>query len=170
MTRLRGCHCEEPRSGVDAGYHCVAGATIADPARKAPGMTRQAPTFVLFVSLVIIMLGFGMIVPIIPFYVTHFGASGRALGALMAVYSIMQFLFAPVWGRLSDRIGRKPVLLIGVTGFALSFALQGLSQSLAQLFVTRALAGLLSSATLPTALAAIADTRPKPATAPAGWA
>jgi len=121
-------------------------------------MHRRASTFVLFASLVIVMLGFGMIVPIMPFYISHFGASGRALGALMAVYSIMQFLFAPVWGRVSDRIGRKPVLLIGVAGFALSFALQGLSQSLLQLFATRALAGVLSSATLPTALAYIADT------------
>ena len=128
------------------------------PPVELPRVGRRAATLVLFASLVIVMLGFGMIVPIMPFYVTHFGASGRALGALMAVYSIMQFFFAPVWGRLSDRIGRKPVLLIGVSGFALSFALQGLSQTLVQLFVTRALAGLLSSATLPTALAYIADT------------
>jgi MFS family permease len=57
------------------------------------------------------MLGFGLVVPILPFYATHFGADGKALGLLMAIYSIMQFIFAPVWGRLSDRVGRKPVLL-----------------------------------------------------------
>lgn len=121
-------------------------------------MNRRAPVFVLFASLVIVMLGFGIVVPIMPFYITHFGASGRALGFLMAIYSIMQFLFAPVWGRLSDRIGRKPVLLIGVFGFAITFCLQGLSQDLTQLFLARALAGVLSSATLPTALAYVADT------------
>jgi DHA1 family multidrug resistance protein-like MFS transporter len=119
---------------------------------------RRGPILILFVSLVVAMLGFGIIVPIMPFYVTHFGASGRALGFLMAIYSVMQFLFAPVWGRLSDRIGRKPVLLVGVTGFAFSFVLMGVSQSLIQLFLFRALAGILSSATLPTALAFIADT------------
>jgi DHA1 family multidrug resistance protein-like MFS transporter len=113
---------------------------------------------ILFASLVIVMLGFGLVVPILPFYTTHFGADGKALGFLMAIYSIMQFIFAPVWGRLSDRVGRKPVLLIGLAGYALSFALMGISQSFIQLLIFRALAGILSSATLPTALAFIADT------------
>jgi DHA1 family multidrug resistance protein-like MFS transporter len=97
-------------------------------------------------------------VPILPYYVSHFGVGGQALGWLMAIYSIMQFIFAPVWGRLSDRVGRKPVFLIGLAGYALSFGLMGLSHDYTQLFVSRALAGILSSATLPTALAFIADT------------
>lgn len=122
--------------------------------------SHRGPLLILFASLVIVMLGFGIFVPIMPFYVTHFGASGQALGFLMAIYSVMQFLFAPVWGRLSDRIGRKPVLLLGVAGFGISFTLQAFSQNLTQLFLTRALAGVLSSATLPTALAFIADTTP----------
>ncbi len=112
---------------------------------------------ILFASLVTVMLGFGIVIPLMPFYITHFGASGSALGLLMAVYSIMQFIFAPLWGRLSDRVGRKPVLLIGVTGYALAFGLMGFAQSLWMLIVARALAGVLSSATLPTAMAYIAD-------------
>lgn len=120
----------------------------------------STPILILFATLVIVMLGFGIVVPILPFYVAHFGASGRALGILMAIYSLMQFLFAPLWGRLSDRIGRKPVLLIGLAGFAVSFVLQGFSRSLIQLIAARAGAGILSSATLPTALAFIADTTP----------
>ncbi len=104
------------------------------------------------------MLGFGIVVPILPFYVEHFGASGQALGFLMAVYSLMQFIFAPIWGRLSDRIGRKPVLLIGLAGFALSFAVQGLAQDVVQLILARGIAGILSSATLPVAFAYIGDT------------
>jgi DHA1 family multidrug resistance protein-like MFS transporter len=120
--------------------------------------SQRGPIMILFISLVIVMLGFGIVVPILPFYVEHFGASGQALGFLMAIYSIMQFIFAPVWGKLSDRIGRKPVLLIGLAGYALSFALMGLSQGFPQLLLSRALAGILSSATLPTALAFIADT------------
>lgn len=119
---------------------------------------QRGPIMILFASLVIVMLGFGIVVPILPFYATHFGATGQALGFLMAIYSIMQFIFAPVWGKLSDRIGRKPVLLIGLVGYTLSFALMGISQSYIQLLISRALAGILSSATLPTALAFIADT------------
>ena len=67
----------------------------------------------LFFTLVVVMMGFGMVIPIFPFYVEYFGASGSELGLLMASYATMQFFFAPLWGRLSDRFGRKPVLLWG---------------------------------------------------------
>jgi MFS family permease len=113
---------------------------------------------ILSATLVIVMLGFGIAIPLTPFYIIHFNASGTALGLMMALYSLMQFIFAPVWGRLSDRIGRKPVLLIGIGGFALSFLLQGLAQNLIQFMLVRTLAGILSSATLPTAMAYVADT------------
>ncbi len=113
---------------------------------------------ILSATLVIVMLGFGIAIPLTPFYVIHFNASGTALGLMMALYSLMQFVFAPVWGRLSDRVGRKPVLLIGIVGFALSFLLQGLAQNLIQFMLVRTLAGILSSATLPTAMAYVADT------------
>ena len=106
------------------------------------------------------MLGFGIAIPLMPFYIIHFNASGSTLGLMMSLYSLMQFLFAPMWGRLSDRIGRKPVLLIGIGGYFLAFMLQGLSQNLFQFTVTRTLAGILSSATLPTAMAYIADITP----------
>lgn len=112
---------------------------------------------ILFFTLVVVMLGFGMIIPILPFYVKSFGASGSALGALMATYGILQFLFAPLWGSLSDRYGRKPILMIGVLGNALAQLLFGLSTDLWMLFAARALAGVLSSATLPTAMAYISD-------------
>ena len=112
---------------------------------------------ILFATLVIIMMGFGMIIPIMPFYVEHFGATGRDLGLLMAVFSMMQFIFAPIWGKQSDRYGRKPILMIGVFGNAISLLLFGLAPNLAMLFVARALAGILSSATLPTAMAYIGD-------------
>jgi MFS transporter, DHA1 family, multidrug resistance protein len=115
-------------------------------------------TLILFLSLFIVMLGFGIVVPILPFYVTHFGASGRELGLMMAIYSVMQFIFAPIWGRWSDDVGRKPVLLIGLIGFAASFGLMGLAQDVWQLIVARALAGIISSATLPATFAYIADT------------
>lgn len=112
---------------------------------------------ILFYTMVVIMLGFGMVIPILPFYIKSFGASGSALGALMATYAVMQFLFSPVWGGLSDRYGRKPVLMAGILGNALAQLIFGLSTHLWMLFIARTLAGILSSATLPTAMAYIGD-------------
>ena len=112
---------------------------------------------ILFATLVIVMMGFGMIIPILPFYVKSFGASGSAMGLLMAAYAIMQFLFSPLWGSLSDRYGRKPLLLLGVAGNGLAMIFSGFASSLWLLVASRALAGLLSSATLPTAMAFIGD-------------
>jgi MFS transporter, DHA1 family, multidrug resistance protein len=115
---------------------------------------------ILAASLVIVMLGFGIAIPLMPFYIIHFNASGSTLGLMMSLYSLMQFLFAPMWGRLSDRIGRKPVLLIGIGGYFLAFILQGISQNIIEFTVSRTLAGILSSATLPTAMAYMADITP----------
>ena len=107
--------------------------------------------------MIVVMLGFGMIIPILPFYIKSFGASGSALGALMAIFGLTQFIFAPLWGSLSDRYGRKPILMIGIIGNAIAQLLFGLSSALWMLFAARALSGILSSATLPTAMAYISD-------------
>lgn len=121
-------------------------------------MFKNRNMIILFFSMIVVMIGFGIIIPILPFYVESFGASGKALGLLMSIFSIMQFIFAPIWGNLSDRYGRKSILLIGVFGNALSQLLMGLSNQLWMLYASRALAGILSSATLPTAYAYISDT------------
>jgi DHA1 family multidrug resistance protein-like MFS transporter len=115
---------------------------------------------ILAASLVIVMIGFGIAIPLMPFYITHFGASGTALGLVMAIYSLMQFVFAPFWGRASDRVGRRSILLIGILGYAITFLLQGFAQNLFQFTLIRALSGIISSATLPTAMAYIADITP----------
>jgi MFS transporter, DHA1 family, multidrug resistance protein len=120
--------------------------------------SQRASVAILFACLVIVMLGFGIVMPLVPFYVSHFGASGSAVGVVVSIYSFMQFIFAPLWGRLSDRIGRKPVLLIGIAGYAIAFVFQAFAQNLAMFLAARALAGILSSATLPTAMAYAADT------------
>jgi len=112
---------------------------------------------ILFFTLVVVMMGFGMIIPILPFYIESFGASGSALGALMATFAVMQFLFAPIWGSLSDRYGRKPFLILGALGNGIAMLFFGLSTQLWMLFAARALSGILSSATLPTAMAYIGD-------------
>ncbi len=112
---------------------------------------------ILSFTLVVVMLGYGIVMPIIPFYVEKLGAGGRELGLLVAISALMQLFFAPLWGSLSDRIGRKPVLLVGVLGYGLTMLLFGLSTHLWTLFVARALNGVLSSATLPTAMAYVGD-------------
>lgn len=103
------------------------------------------------------MIGFGIIIPILPFYIDSFGGGGLSMGILMSIFATMQFIFAPIWGSLSDRIGRKPVLMLGILGNAFAMLFMGLSNNLWTLFASRALAGILSSATQPTAMAFIGD-------------
>jgi DHA1 family multidrug resistance protein-like MFS transporter len=112
---------------------------------------------ILSLALVVVMLGFGMVVPIFPFYVEQMGAGGGAFGLLMATAALTELIFGPLWGSLSDRTGRKPILLVGMFGYGLSMLLFGLSTELWQLFASRALSGVLSAATLSTAMAYIGD-------------
>ena len=120
-------------------------------------MQNRRNLVILFITLVIMMMGFGIIIPILPDLVVKYGGSGLAMGLLMAIFSAMQFLFSPMWGSLSDRFGRKPILMLGVFGNAISMLALGLSTQLWMLFAARGLAGVLSSATLPTAMAYISD-------------
>jgi DHA1 family multidrug resistance protein-like MFS transporter len=112
---------------------------------------------ILFAGLAVVMLGFGIIIPILPLYARQLGASSLHLGLIMAVFSFFQFIFAPIWGSISDRIGRKPVLLIGLVGYALAHIINGFASSVAMLLVSRAVGGILSSAVLPTSLAYVSD-------------
>ena len=120
-------------------------------------MFKNAKLITLFFTMVVVMIGFGIVIPIMPFYIENFGAGGAELGAMMAVFSLMQFIFSPFWGALSDRYGRKSILLAGILGNALSMLMMGLAGSFPILLLSRALGGLLSSATLPTAMAYISD-------------
>ncbi len=115
------------------------------------------PIAVLFITLLLVMVGFGIVIPIFPFLIINLGGGPTALGFFMASYSVMQFIFAPFWGRLSDRIGRRPVLLIGLVGYGITFILFGFIAELWMMFAIRILSGIFSSATLPTAMAYIAD-------------
>ncbi len=112
---------------------------------------------ILSFTLVVVMLGFGMVIPIFPFYIEQLGAGGAELGLLVATAALLEFVFAPVWGSVSDRIGRKPVLMLGMIGYGLSSLLMGFSTELWMLFASRAFSGILSSATLTTALAYVGD-------------
>lgn len=120
-------------------------------------MKNKSNLLILFFTLVVVMMGFGIVIPIIPFYIDSFGAGGSAMGLFMAIFSIMQFIFAPVWGSLSDQYGRKKILIIGALGNGITLLLLGFSSELWMLFASRALAGVLSSATFPAAMAFVSD-------------
>ncbi len=119
-----------------------------------------------FLAVFIDLLGFGMVIPLVAIYAKHLtpeDEQGLVIGLLAASFSAMQFLFSPMWGRLSDRIGRRPVLLVGLAGSCVFYAVFGfatVSRSLAWMFVSRIGAGL-SGATISTAQAYIADTTTK---------
>ncbi|MBL6980495.1 MAG: MFS transporter [Anaerolineales bacterium] len=119
--------------------------------------TNRRNVYILSLTLVVIMLGFGMVMPIMPFYIENLGAGGSELGLLIASYATMRLIFAPIWGGISDRHGRKPILMIGILGYGIAMILFGLSTNLWMLFVSRILSGILSSATSPTTMAYIGD-------------
>ena len=118
---------------------------------------RRSSLLVLFLTVFIDLIGFGMVIPFLSFYAREYGASGTTVGAVVGIYSIMQFFFAPIWGRLSDRIGRRPVLLISLTASCIGYFLFGFARSLFTLFVSRIIAGV-GGANIGTAQAYIADT------------
>jgi MFS family permease len=111
---------------------------------------------ILFVTVFIDLVGFGIIIPFLAYYVESFGARAATVGLLMSSYSLAQFVFAPVWGRVSDRVGRRPILLVGLLGSVAGYTLFGLAGTLGLLFVGRILMGIFG-ATIPTAQAAVAD-------------
>jgi len=121
--------------------------------------------FVLLACLFVVMIGFGITLPVLPFYVERLaleaGASQQSIvlhvTLLTGVYALMQLIFAPLWGRWSDRIGRRPLILIGIAGYVVAQVLFGLATSLWLLYAARILGGVLSSATLPVSAAYVAD-------------
>ena len=128
-------------------------------------MSRKPSLLVVFLTVFIDLIGFGIVLPLLPLYAESYGARGWQIGLLMAAYSAMQFLFAPWWGRLSDRIGRRPVLLVSTVGAVASYALfawgarfEG-ATALWIIIVSRAFAGLCG-ANITVAQAYIADITP----------
>jgi DHA1 family tetracycline resistance protein-like MFS transporter len=102
----------------------------------------RSPLFVLFLTVFVDLIGFGIIIPVLPLYAEHFHASPVAIGWLTGIYSGMQIIFTPILGKLSDRFGRRPVLMVSIAGTAVGFALMGMATALPLLFVARILAGI----------------------------
>jgi DHA1 family tetracycline resistance protein-like MFS transporter len=124
---------------------------------------RKPSVLILFLTVFLDLIGFGIVLPLLPVYSYEFGAGGLVLGLIVASYSAMQFLFATVWGRWSDRIGRRPVLLVSTAGAAISYAIFALGSglpnhtaALSVLLGSRLLAGICG-ANITVAQAYIAD-------------
>ncbi len=129
---------------------------------------QKAGLLIIFVTVFIDLLGFGIVMPLLPRYGDYYQPADHVLGLLMASFSAMQFVFAPIWGRVSDRVGRRPILILGLAGSTLFYYLFGLASTLSDtetmlgfsaltwLFITRIGAGI-AGATIPTAQAYIAD-------------
>jgi len=158
-----------------------------DPALPTPAATPEVPQtsnrsalLIVFLVVFIDLLGFGIVLPMLPVFGDEYAVRvlpvdaseamvGAVVGILMSVFSLMQFIFAPIWGRLSDRVGRRPILILGLVGSVCSYALFGYAASLtpqdhaalalALFFVTRIGAGIFG-ATIGTAQAVIADSTP----------
>jgi MFS family permease len=120
---------------------------------------RKASLGTLFLTVFLDLLGFGLVIPFLPGVARHLGASDLVATLPAVAYSLMQFLFIPIWGRLSDRIGRRPVLLWSIGATAAGMTLLGLSQSLVLLFIARFWSGI-ATANIAVAQAYIADVTP----------
>ena len=136
---------------------------------KTPEMPKsRSPLVIIFITIFIDLVGFGIVIPVLPLYAERYGASEATVGILVASYSAMQFVFAPILGKLSDRIGRRPVLLVSLIGTSVGFlimglaprlALLGLAPTIAWLFAARIIDGI-SGGNISTAQAYIADVTP----------
>jgi DHA1 family tetracycline resistance protein-like MFS transporter len=132
----------------------------------------RSPLVIIFITIFIDLVGFGIVIPVLPLYAERYGASEATVGILLATYSAMQFVFAPILGKLSDRVGRRPVLLVSLIGTSIGFllmgfapsmpvgfALLGMAPTLVWLFVARIIDGI-SGGNISTAQAYIADVTP----------
>lgn len=117
----------------------------------------QTPLFFIYLTIFVNLVGFGMVFPLLPFYAQKFAASEAVIGLLASSFAIAQFIFSPIWGRVSDRFGRKPVISIALIGLSGAFLVFAIAQNLTWLFISRFLQGVFSAAALPVAQAYVAD-------------
>ncbi len=103
--------------------------------------SRHGQLLVIFLTILITTIGFGVVFPVLPIYAKKLGASDAANGWIVAIFSFAQFAFAPLWGRLSDRVGRRPVMLVSILGSAAAYTLTGWASTIPLLFIARLLDG-----------------------------
>ncbi len=160
-TKHRGASCAVTGQQVMVPKFCpVRAAAERLGIRRGRGYfyaMKRTPLTIIFVITFIDLLGFGIVIPIIPSYAgTDFGASDVTIGFLVSSFSFMQLIFTPVWGRLSDRVGRRPILLLGLFLTVVSYVLFGMANTLELLFFSRLLGGI-GGANISAAQAYISD-------------
>lgn len=122
---------------------------------------QKSPLFFLYLAIFVNIVGFGMIFPLLPIYAREFQASETVVGFMAASFAVGEFIFAPIWGRLSDRFGRKPVILLSLFGISIAFAAFAIANTLSWLFISRFLQGVFASGALTAASAYVADVTTK---------
>ena len=120
---------------------------------------RGSSLFVVLFTVFVDLIGFGIVLPILPYYAERFGASALEIGAIVSSFSLAQFIFAPIWGHISDRVGRRPVILVSLFGSVASYLLFARAETLWMLLLSRALAGV-AAANIAAAQAYVADVTP----------
>ena len=117
----------------------------------------QLKFYFIYLTVFVNVMAFTLVFPLLPLYAKAFNTTSFQIGLLAASFGLAQLFFSPLWGMISDRIGRKPTILIGVAGLALGFLMFGFANSLQSLFIARFLQGIFSGAALPSARAYVAD-------------
>lgn len=130
-----------------------------DPIQPAtsPEAYGHASRLILFLTVFLDLFGFGIVIPFLPMFAERVHVGGAGVGAILAAYSLMQLLCAPILGRISDRVGRRPIIMLGLLGSSISYLMYGAAQSFAMLLLSRAVHGACA-ATVSTAQAYVADT------------
>ena len=132
---------------------------IRPPVETPPVKNNRTTLYLVFLTLFIDMIGFGIVIPVLPLYAKNSGAfhaSEHELAWIVGIYSLLQFIFAPLIGKLSDRVGRKPVLAVSILGTAIGFAIIGAANTVTMLLIGRIIDGI-SGGNISTAMACIAD-------------
>ncbi len=130
-----------------------------EPGKQGPARIEaaRAPRLILFLTVFIDLLGFGIVIPFLPMFAERMGIGAAGIGLIFSSYSLMQFIFAPILGRMSDRCGRKPIIMLGLLGSSLGYLVYGFADSFFWLLAARAIHGACA-ATISTAQAYVADT------------
>ena len=130
-----------------------------EPVKQAPtgGEASGASQLILFLTVFVDLLGFGIVIPFLPMFAHKIGVGAVGVGLLLSIYSLMQFVCAPILGRISDRVGRRPIILLGLLGSSIGYFIYGFAGTFFWLMASRAMHGACA-ATISTAQAYIADT------------
>jgi multidrug resistance protein len=136
----------------------MSGTTESGGDRGARRSTRTV-LWIVFTTILIDFIGFGVLIPVLPLFADRLGASPVQVGLILTVYALAQLLFLPVWGWFSDRVGRRPIILVSLLGTAVSFSVLAVSDSLGMIYLSRALAGFFA-ASIGTAQAVVTDVTP----------